>query len=694
MSKLTKALVLVESPNKRGKISFILEKLFKEGHLKFQCVVLPTIGHTSDLPQKELGIDEETFALKVVPTKLDVLKKIKATALSLGGPIILATDPDREGEAIGYYVQEYLKAAGINGPFLRVDFHEITVTALKSAFTKPREVDLLRVKAQNARRALDRLCGYKISPLLWRTLGSYKLAAGRVQSYALNFLVANSLVRRAFEPKEQWFAVLHLSDGKHARSEPFDSKREAEKLGKRLEELVPKWERIEEEQNPFPPFTTSRLLQDAGKRWGYSSQAVMTACQDLFAAGRITYHRTDSTSLSWGSVGMMRKELSKKGKFVLSAKPRSYSGGKTGKHSQGAHEAIRPSHPDNWPHLSKTASGKKNARFADKELIYRLIFARALATQLEAALVEKQTLSFYLPKADKPSWVFHGRKLLKHGWYDIDFALLGEDDTPLNKKARPVSVTIESGLTEPPPPITEAGLIQKMEKDGVGRPSTYASVIASMLRHQYINRNGRVLLPTPSGEAVSIFLRETFPQLLDAKFTAVMEERLDMIEKGTQPYRKTLARYNRWINRLLLRQVKRRFTVDTPCPSCNLSMLILKFPWKGGVPYLQCFSCKTNHSVDFDADGVVQIFKNKPYPGTCVLCHKESLVRKQSNYGAYVECQNERCGAVQKGQATVTKKERLERAKVREAEEKRRAVREEKLAKEGKPSPRRYRRWS
>ena len=525
MSKL----VIVESPAKSKTI---------QKYLGDDFVVLPSVGHVRDLPKSNKdAVDIENGFLPryvISDKKQDVLDAIKDAAKD-ASEVYLATDPDREGEAIAWHIQE---AANLKKA-KRVVFHEITEDAIAEAFKNPRSIDEDLRYAQEARRVLDRLVGYDLSGLIWKKV-RYGLSAGRVQSPALRILMEREREIRAFEPETYFVLDADFTKEKVAftaqcTEEPKEQKeanrilKEAKKTTWHIADVV----ESQQKRAPRAPFTTSTLQQVASTRLGFSPSRTMRAAQKLYEAGHITYMRTDSTALAASAVneilGVVKKEHGEK-----FAQRNTYA--KTSKNAQEAHEAVRP-----------TKSSKKTAgRTDDEKRLYDLIRTRAVASQMTPAEVMRTKVTI-AAAADIPDFYVNGSRVLFPGWLACDTAARGED-TEVPKVAKDDAVDLkdirsEEKQTEPPKRYTEAGLVKELEKRGIGRPSTYAAIIRTLVDREYVEKQGRTLIPTATGDVVSSFLEKHFKHYVDDNFTAEMEDKLDDIARGERKYAETLSEF-------------------------------------------------------------------------------------------------------------------------------------------------------
>jgi len=528
-----RVLLVVESPTKAKTLKTYLGKGFQ---------VIASKGHIKDLPEKELGVDLKTFSPKyqVLKGKMGVIKFIREMARG-ADLILLGSDPDREGEAIAYHIFEEIKS--LKKQVKRVLFFEITPEAVKSAINNPADIDLRKVESQKARRVLDRLVGYLISPILWKKL-RWGLSAGRVQSAALRLIVEREREIRSFVPKTFWYFEVELEKGGKtfkARSEKnFFDEREAREIYERLKKgtfKVIEFNRKTVKQNPPPPLKTSTLQQEANNLFGLSAGKTMEIAQSLYEGveiegkrvGLITYHRTDSTRLSERGVNLIRSTI--KALFpeeYLSKTKRTY--GKDRGNVQGAHEAIRPTYPNIKPWDLR---GKLNELSLK---VYELIWRRALASQMSPLEYELREVKI---SAGGINFVAEGREVKFEGWTKVlPHELRGEDipDLKIGEELKVRGIKLKKDKTKPKPRFTEASLVEELEKLGIGRPSTYATIIKTLFARKYVIKKGKTLVPTEMGEKVLDELLKFFPEIFDYRFTAKMEEELDKIEEGKKGY--------------------------------------------------------------------------------------------------------------------------------------------------------------
>src|SRR3989344_994584 len=540
---MSKNLVIVESPTKARTLGQFLGKDFQ---------ITASMGHVRDLPRGEFGVDvEHDFKPQYVIPKEKIkavnnLAKVAAQADLLW----LATDLDREGEAIAWNLLEVIKQKGkVKNPnYKRVVFHEITEEAISEAFASPRDIDGELVEAQQARRVLDRLVGYKLSPLLWKKVKS-GLSAGRVQSSSLRLVVASEREIDAFKPVEYWqVAAILESKRENLKGEKFnaflikidDQKAEIKNKGE-SDEVVNDLEKAkyaasevsskDAVKNPSAPFTTSTLQQTAATKFGFAPKRTMRIAQDLYENGLITYMRTDSVNLSMSAITSARKLIKEKfGQKYLPSIPRVYK--VKSRLAQEAHEAIRPT-------KITVNSSQLTVHGADHNKLYDLIWRRMVACQMEAAVVVEKTVlvcamgnKTYLLKAA-------GQKVKFDGWYKVYQKIpLKEQVLPeveTGEDLRLDKLNCEQKFTEPPPRYTEATLIKELEKNGIGRPSTYAPTISTLYERNYIEKlEDKKIGPTPIGTTTVDFLVKHFGKIVDLSFTAEMEDDLDLIAQGQE----------------------------------------------------------------------------------------------------------------------------------------------------------------
>jgi len=568
-------LVIVESPTKAKTIQKFLGKGYE---------VLSSFGHVRDLPKNELGVDvEKNFEPRyVIPTKarktVTLLKKEAAKEKE----VILATDEDREGEAIAWHLAEVLK---LKNPE-RIVFHEITKTAIDQALKSPRQIDMNLVDAQQSRRILDRIVGYKLSPFLWKKIAK-GLSAGRVQSVAVRLVVDREREREKFISNEYWTieallskmgkefkAILSKKGGKPVEKLDIKSKQESQEILKDIEGAEYKIidvEKKEIKKNPFPPFTTSTLQQEAWKRLHYPAKFTMGIAQALYEQGLITYHRTDSVNLSQMALAAAKNFIEETfGKNYWSGFFRQYvSKGKT----QEAHEAIRPAYAENSPEKMK---------LEDRQLkLYRIIWQRFMASQMAEARFDATSAD--ISAAD---YTFHatGQVLKFDGFLKVYPTKFEESDLPELKKGEVLDlkeIIPNQHFTEPPARYNEASLIKALEKHGIGRPSTYAPTLATVQARNYIEKDEQKRFkPTEIGTVVNDVLEKNFPQIVDIEFTAKLEKELDEVADGKDTFIKTIrdfyAPFEKNLEEKYQEVQKKEFTnkpTGKNCPKCGKPLI-------------------------------------------------------------------------------------------------------------------------
>ena len=555
-------LVIVESPSKASTIKSYLGSNYK---------VIASKGHVRDLPKSSLGVDiDNNFEAHYINIrgKGDLIKDIKKDAKN-ATKVFLATDPDREGEAISWHLAECLGIPVENTR--RVTFNEITKTAVKAAIKNPTQIDMNLVNAQQARRILDRIVGYKLSPLLWKKVKS-GLSAGRVQSVATRIIVDREEEIRAFTPVEYWTIAAILNDAGKTFTVHFYGdekgkiKLENEEMAKKIIDALDKdafvvtsVKRGTKSKAPAPPFTTSTLQQDASQKLGFRSQRVMKIAQELYEGvnvgadrggvqGLITYMRTDSLRISEDAQNAAREFISAKyGEKFCPAKPRVYKA-KSG--AQDAHEAIRPSRIDLEPSLIKDHLTNEQYK------LYKLIWDRFTASQMQSATLSTLAVDFnnngYVFKASGYSVTFPGYMAV----YEE-----GEDETkrfaddPVEERDIKIpdlsegqvlstdKIVPDQHFTEPPSRYTEKSLIKFLDEKGIGRPSTYAPIISTIISREYVKMDGKTFIPTQLGEVTTKLMKDSFADIVDIKFTATMEDLLDSIERGENTTEKVLGNF-------------------------------------------------------------------------------------------------------------------------------------------------------
>jgi len=568
---MSNTLVIVESPAKAKTI----EKYLGPGYK-----VMSSIGHVRDLPKSNkdaVDIDGGFVPRYIIsPGKEKVIEGLRAAAKK-ADTVLLASDPDREGEAIAWHVAELIKDANKN--LKRVVFHEITEGAVKEAITHPRAIDENLKEAQEARRVLDRLVGYDLSGLIWKKV-RYGLSAGRVQSPALRIIMEREREIRAFVPDDYFVLSTTAKAGSTTLPltcsiEPSEA-REAERI-KQIGEANP-WvvtdlKETEARRAARAPFTTSTLQQVASTRLGFSPSRTMGAAQKLYESGHITYMRTDSTTLSQVAQKQIIAHISKAyGDKYLA--PKQYK--TKSKSAQEAHEAVRPTN------IAVTTAGLT----ADQKALYELIWRRTVSSQMADALMARTKVVANITGGETiPDFAVTGARITFDGWLRVDTASRGED-TEVPKLSIGTALTIkevivEAKQTQPPSRYTEAGLIKELEKRGIGRPSTYASIMNTITERGYVTKEGRTLIPTATGDVVSTFLEQYFGEYISDTFTSDMEDELDEIALGKRAYEKTLKEfYTPFHKDVTSKENIPKLTnlgpgpKQFPCPLCQAEMVI------------------------------------------------------------------------------------------------------------------------
>ena len=648
MAQAKKDLVIVESPAKARTI---------EKYLGGQYKVIASMGHLRDLPKNKLGVDiENGFTPEYIPVaaRSDVIDELKKRSKE-AKTVYLATDPDREGEAISWHLKEMLGLPDEKAR--RVTFNEITKKVVQDSIAHPRNIDQDLVDAQQARRVLDRIVGYKLSPLLWRKVRR-GLSAGRVQSVAIRMVVDREKEIRAFQPEAYWhldaaldrvggkgsFTARYYGEGEKKRE--LHSEQEVNVVAADVEKAP--WEigavkRSQRQRSPAPPFITSTLQQEASRRLGLTPRRTMSIAQQLYegvditgegTVGLITYMRTDSLRLSEDALaaagGFIRSHY---GEEYYPGKPRRY---KTKAGAQDAHEAIRPSD------VNLTPERVKKDLTAEQYRLYRLIWGRFTASQMANAVYDNVVIDAvsagHCFKANHSSLRFPGYTAVYEDHSD------DEDDTPKKplpdlKEGESVSLkklTREQKFTEPPARYTEATLIRAMEEKGIGRPSTYAPTISTITGREYVAKEGKYLKPTALGEVINQLLEERFPDIVDLKFTARMEDRLDEIESGKIPWRDVLTEFYGGFDKELtsaetaLEGVHLKVpdeVTDEICEKCGRHLVV-----KSG-RFGRFLACPGFPECNFTKPIVIEM------PGECPKCGSRILKRTSKKGYAYYACE-------------------------------------------------------
>jgi len=642
-----KNLVIVESPTKANTISRFLGSQYK---------VESSYGHIRDLPQKKLGVNtRKNFEPEyVIPTKAKkIVKKLKDLAKG-ANKVYLATDEDREGEAIAWHLKKALKLAEKNTE--RIAFHEITKVAILSAIKKPREINLSLVDAQQARRILDRLVGYKLSPFLWRKVTS-GLSAGRVQSVAVRLICEREKEIQKFKPQEYWTiiasflkrklefkAMLIQKDNKAIARLGIQNKKEANKILQDLKNATYKVASIAKKEirrKPFAPFTTSTLQQAAVQHFGFPVRLTMRLAQTLYegikigekeATGLITYMRTDSTNLATQAIKEIRQVIRKKlGASYLPEKPCFYKT-KT-KSAQEAHEAIRPTFPSLTPEKIKSYLDPRQYK------LYELIWKRTIACQTKEAIIDATAADI---QAKKYLFRANGTVIKFDGFLKIYPASATESYLPRLKKneiLKLVQLTPEQHFTEPPARYNEASLVRVLEKYGIGRPSTYAPIISTIQDRGYVRKIEKKFHPQQIGIVVNDLLVKHFPKIVDIHFTAKIENELDEIANQKKEWVPVVREvYDPFIKNLKTKEMeisKKEITeqkTNKKCAKCGKEMVIKlgrfgKFLACTGYP-----ECRYTEPL-----GEEKILAKELSGEKCEKCGKEMVVR-QGRFGPFLAC--------------------------------------------------------
>jgi len=656
---MSKSLVIVESPAKARTIS---------SYLKDEYIIMASVGHVKDLPGSRLGVDiENGFApqYQVIKGKIKVLKEIKKAA-EKAKEIYLATDPDREGEAIAWHIVEELKRRPQT--VHRVLFNEITARSVREAMLHPERLNRDKFEAQQARRILDRLVGYLISPLLWEKVRR-GLSAGRVQSVAVRLLCEREKEIQSFIAEEYWTIDAFLEGSAppsfKATLARIDSRKAEIKNGEEARTIVQdlaalpfsvkEIQRKERRKYPSPPFITSQLQQEAWRKLRFSAKKTMGLAQRLYEGielgkegpvGLITYMRTDSVRISQEAVQDVRQFIAEKfGVDYLPEKPNTYKSRKT---AQEAHECIRPTSMKYDPAAVKAYLDK------DQFGLYELIWNRFVACQMNPAVYDQTSVEVeagkYLFRATGSILLFPGFMTLYIETADENGG--GEDpegkipELAVGEVLQLLNLTPEQHFTQPPPRYTEATLIKELEEKGIGRPSTYASILDNIQEREYVAKEKGRLYPTELGCLVTDLLVENFPDILDVQFTAQMEDELDKVAEGHLPWVQALEDfYNPFQKDLERAKVQMQdmkgkgVPTDLKCEKCGAPMVI-KLGRHG--QFLACSNypeCKNTKEFQRNAAGEVGILKEKAVQETCEKCGA-AMVVKSGRYGKFLACSN------------------------------------------------------
>ena len=628
-------LIIVESPAKANTI-----KKFLGGSTK----VVASMGHIRDLPKSKLGIDiEHDFEPEYINIreKGDLIKSLKTDAKK-AKKVYLATDPDREGEAIAWHLAKILE--NDKDKITRVTFNEITKTAVQKAIKEPRNIDLNTVDAQQARRVLDRIVGYKISPILWKKV-KRGLSAGRVQSVAVKLIVDRENEIENFIPEEYWNIYADLKDekskkqfearfyGKNGKKQEIHSKEEIDQILKTIEKAkytVSEVKIGEKKRNPAPPFTTSTMQQEASRKLGFTLKKTMSVAQGLYegvkiaekgTVGLITYMRTDSTRISEEARAAAKTQI------VATYGEEYYENRyyKTSKDAQDAHEGIRPTYADIEPDKIKDELTK------DQYKLYKLVYNRFMASQMRPAIYDTMTVNI---KADDYDFKANGQNLKFKGFMILYVEGTDEKEEKEegilpelqeNQEVKLLKINPKQSFTEPPARYTEASLVKTLEEKGIGRPSTYSPTITTILERRYIEKEQKQLVPTELGKIVNKILTENFTDVINVEFTAKIENEFDEIAEGKEQWKQMIREFYGPFEKELEKVEKELEHVelvdevsDVPCEKCG-RMMVYKYGRYG--KFLACPGypeCKNAKPIIETIDvpcpkcgGVVQVRKTK-----------------------------------------------------------------------------------
>ena len=641
---MTDKLIIVESPAKANTI-----KKFLGGNTK----VMASMGHIRDLPKSKLGIDvEHNFEPEYINIrgKGDLIKDLKKNAKN-SKKVYLATDPDREGEAIAWHLSNILNSE--NNQITRVTFNEITKNAVQKAIKQPRDIDINLVDAQQARRVLDRIVGYKISPVLWKKVRR-GLSAGRVQSVAVELIVDREEEIEKFIPQEYWNIYVKLLDedskksfeakfyGKNGKKQEINNKQEVDEILKNIKNakyIVEDIKKGEKKRTPAPPFTTSTMQQEASRKLGFSLKKTMSIAQVLYEGikipekgtiGLITYMRTDSTRISEEARTAAKSHIV--GTYGENFYENRYY--KTNKDAQDAHEGIRPTYADLEPDKIKEALSK------DQYKLYKLIYNRFIASQMASAIYDTISVTIdaneYKFKASGQNLKFKGFMTL----YVEESDEKEEETTTIpdlvkNQQLKLEKIEPKQSFTEPPPRYTEASLVKTLEEKGIGRPSTYSPTITTILERRYIEKEQKQLIPTELGKIVNKLLKENFSNIMDIQFTANIESQFDNIAEGKEDWKKMIRDFYGPFEENVERVEKQLEHVELtdevsniPCDKCG-RMMVYKYGRFG--KFLAC-------------PGYPECKNTKPIVETidipCPKCGGTIQVRKAKNKRKYYICEN------------------------------------------------------
>lgn len=638
-------LIIVESPAKANTI-----KKFLGGNTK----VIASMGHVRDLPKSKLGIDvEHNFEPQYINIrgKGDLIKELKKDAKS-AKKVYLATDPDREGEAIAWHLSHILDVD--EDKITRVTFNEITKSAVQKAIKEPRDIDVNLVAAQQARRVLDRIVGYKMSPVLWKKVRR-GLSAGRVQSVAVKLIVDREEEIEKFIPEEYWNIYVKLLDeksnkifdakfyGKDGKKLEIHNKEQVDEILKNIKNakyIVEDIKKGEKKRTPAPPFTTSTMQQEASRKLGFTLKKTMSVAQGLYegvkipekgTVGLITYMRTDSTRISEEARAAAKTHIL--GTYGEKYYENRYY--KTNKEAQDAHEGIRPTYADLEPDQIKEFLTK------DQYKLYKLIYNRFIASQMAAAIYDTMAVAI---DANKYTFKASGQNLKFKGFMTLYVESSDEKqedeagmipELELKQEVKKKSIEPKQSFTEPPPRYTEASLVKALEEKGIGRPSTYSPTITTILERRYIEKEQKQLIPTELGKIVNKLLTENFKDVINVEFTANVESQFDNIAEGKEDWRKMIGEFYTPFEQTVEKVEKELEHVelveevsDVKCEKCG-RMMVYKYGKFG--KFLACPGypeCKNTKAIVETID--------EP----CPKCGGTVQVRKAKNKRKYYICEN------------------------------------------------------
>jgi len=656
--KKSKKLVIVESPAKSKTIKKILGDNY---------TIEASYGHIRDLPPKGLGFDiEDNFkpSFVVIPEKQKVVTTLSKAAKN-ADIIYLASDPDREGEAIAWHVSQVLNVP--DSKIQRIVFNEITPKAVKDAVEHPREIDMLKVRAQQTRQILDKLVGFKISPILWEKLRNYRLSAGRVQSVALRMICEREAEIEAFVPVEYWSldALLsknnfefeaELSRYKDKKIE-INNEEEVKKIIKELEGAKYKVSKItprDTQRKPNAPFITSTLQREASSKLGYGVSKTMQVAQKLYegielgsegSVGLITYMRTDSVRISDDAQAAAKDYINYNfGAKYYPAEPNDYNKGKK-KNVQDAHEAIRPSY------IEKTPESIKQYLSSEQYKLYKLIWSRFMASQMSNAQMKNITVDIdandYTFKIGSSKIEFDGfLKVYQDNEEEVEKAKKFPD-LVVGDELKLIKLNPEQHFTQPPPRFSEASLVKQLEEYGIGRPSTYAPIITKIQQRGYVEKLDKALKPTILGRTVSDQLVKHFTDIMDYTFTAGMEHKLDDIAddklESVNVLNEFWGPFSKTVDNAKINMENVVIKADIACPNCGKDMVVKTSRF--GKQFLGCSGypeCKT--MMPLDGGEVKEPPKDEPTDEKCEKCSGEMVI-KTGPYGKYFQCLNDKCKA-------------------------------------------------